>query len=75
MQLQNMSMGSREGFKEYVLKWRDLAGKVQTPLNDQEMIDFIQFMQNKEKQLCEKSHWVPTLLSPLCLQASHHFAS
>ena len=28
VQLQNMSMGSREGFKEYAQKQRDLAGKI-----------------------------------------------
>ena len=34
-----MSMGSSEGFKEYAQKWRDLAGRVQPPMNDQEMVD------------------------------------
>ena len=34
-----MSMGSREGFKEYAHKWRDLAGRVQPPLTDREMVD------------------------------------
>ena len=34
-----MSMGSREGFKEYAQKWWDLAGRVQPPLNDREMVD------------------------------------
>ena len=34
-----MSMGSSEGFKEYAQKWRDLAGRVQPPLNDREMVD------------------------------------
>ena len=29
----------------------------------------------KEKQLSEQSHWVPNLLLPLCLRASHHFAT
>ena len=38
-QLQSMSMGSSEGFKEYAQKWRDLAGRVQPPLNDWEMAD------------------------------------
>ena len=32
-------MGSREGFKEYAQKLRDLAGRVQPPLNDREMVD------------------------------------
>ena len=32
-------MGSSEGFKEYAQKWRDLAGRVQPPLNDREMVD------------------------------------
>ena len=36
-----MSMGSSEGFKEYAQKWRDLAGRVQPPLNDREMVDML----------------------------------
>ena len=32
-------MGSNEGFKEYAQKWRDLAGRVQHPLSDREMVD------------------------------------
>ena len=39
VQLQNMTMRSNEGFKEYTQKWRDLAGRVQPPLTDREMID------------------------------------
>ena len=38
-------------------------------------IETIQFVKNKEKRLCEQSHWVPTLLLPLYLRASHHFAT
>ena len=34
-----MSMGSNEGFKEYAKKWRDLAGRVQPPLFDRELVD------------------------------------
>ena len=34
-----MSMGSNEGFKEYAQKWRDLAGRVQPPLSDRELVD------------------------------------
>ena len=34
-----MSMGSSEGFKDYAQKWRDLAGKVQPPLSDRELVD------------------------------------
>ena len=34
-----MSMGSREWFKEYAQKWRDLAGRVQPPLTNREMMD------------------------------------
>ena len=34
-----MSMGSKEGFKEYAQKWRDLACRVQPPLTDREMVD------------------------------------
>ena len=39
MQLQNMTMGSNEGFKEYAQKWRDLDGRVQPPLTDRELVD------------------------------------
>ena len=38
-QLQNMSMGFGEGFKDYAQKWRDLAGRVQPPLSDRELVD------------------------------------
>ena len=34
-----MSLGTGEGFKEYVQKWRDLAGRVQPPLMDRELVD------------------------------------
>src|SRR3954463_2276823 len=39
MQLQSMSMGPKESFKEYAQKWRDLAGRVQPSLNDRELVD------------------------------------
>src|SRR3954466_11360679 len=39
MQLQSMSMGSNESFKEYAQKWRDLAGRVRPPLSDRELVD------------------------------------
>lgn len=39
MQLQGMSMSSNESFKEYAQKWRDLAGRVQPPLADRELVD------------------------------------
>ena len=39
MQLQSMYMGSSEGFKDYAQKWRDLAGRVQPPLSDRELVD------------------------------------
>ena len=32
-------MGASEGFKEYTQKWRDLAGRVQPPLDDRELVD------------------------------------
>ena len=38
-QLQGMSMGESEGFKDYAQKWRNLAGRVQPPLSDRELID------------------------------------
>ena len=34
-----MTMGSNEGFKEYAQKWRDLAGRVQPPLSERELVD------------------------------------
>ena len=34
-----MSLGTGEGFKEYAQKWRDLAGRVQPPLTDRELVD------------------------------------
>ena len=34
-----MTMRSNKGFKEYAQKWRDLAGRVQPPLTDRELID------------------------------------
>src|SRR4051812_17242119 len=37
MQLQSMSMGPKESFKEYAQKWRDLAGRVKPSLADREM--------------------------------------
>ena len=39
VQLQNMTMRSNKGFKEYAQKWRDLAGRVQPPLTDCELVD------------------------------------
>ena len=39
VQLHNMSMGSRERFKEYAQKWMDLDGRVQPPLTDWKMVD------------------------------------
>ena len=38
-QLQGMSLGTGEGFKEYAQKWRDLDGRVQPPLTDRELVD------------------------------------
>ena len=32
-------MGASEGFKDYSQKWRDLAGRVQPPLSDRELVD------------------------------------
>ena len=32
-------MVSSEGFKDYAQKWRDLAGRVQPPLSERELID------------------------------------
>ena len=38
-QLQGMSLGLGEGFKEYAQQWRDLAGRVQPPVTDRELVD------------------------------------
>ena len=38
-------------------------------------IGIIQFVKKKENIYVKQSHWVPTLLLPLYLQASHHFAA
>ena len=32
-------MVSNEGFKDYAKKWRDLAGRVQPPLSERELVD------------------------------------
>ena len=37
--LQSMAMVSREGFKDYLQKWRDLVGRVQPPLSERELVD------------------------------------
>ena len=37
-QIQNLYIGSNEGFKDYAQKWRDLAGRVQPPLADRELV-------------------------------------
>ena len=39
VKLQGMTMGSNDGFKEYTQKWRDLAGRMQPPLIDRELVD------------------------------------
>ena len=37
-------MGYEESFKEYVQKWRDLTGRVQSPLADRELVDMFMSM-------------------------------
>src|ERR1044072_5398679 len=44
MQLQSMSMGRDEKFKEYAQKWRDLAGRFQPPLSNRELVDMFMGM-------------------------------
>src|ERR1051325_5099348 len=39
MELQSMSMGCDEKFKEYAQKWRDLEGIVQPSLSNRELVD------------------------------------
>ncbi|XP_058784596.1 uncharacterized protein LOC131659422 [Vicia villosa] len=38
-QLQSLVQGSKDSFKEYDQKWRELAAKVQPPIAEREMID------------------------------------
>ncbi|XP_058774215.1 uncharacterized protein LOC131648479 [Vicia villosa] len=38
-QLQNMSMGPKESFKEYAQKWKVPAGRVRPALSDRELVD------------------------------------
>src|SRR3954462_15395568 len=38
-QLRGMSMAPKESFKGYAQKWRDMAGRVQPPLSDCELVD------------------------------------
>lgn len=38
-QLQSLSQGANESFKEYAHKWRELAARVQPPMLEKEMID------------------------------------
>src|SRR4051812_17227818 len=38
-QLRGMSMAPKESFKGYAQKWRDMAGRVQPPLSDRELVD------------------------------------
>ena len=38
-QLQSMAMATNKGFKDYAQKWRDLAGRVQPPLSERELLD------------------------------------
>src|SRR3954467_4805647 len=38
IQLQSMSMGPKESFKEYAQNWRDLAGRDKPSLNDRELV-------------------------------------
>ena len=38
-QLQSMALATNKGFKEYAQKWRDLAGRVQPPLSERELVE------------------------------------
>lgn len=38
-QLQSLSQGVNESFKEYAQKWKELAARVQPPMPEKEMID------------------------------------
>lgn len=43
-QLQSLSQGANESFKEYAQKWRELAARVQPPMLEKEMIDMFMGM-------------------------------
>ena len=55
VQLQGITMGSNEGFKEYAKKWRDLAGRVQPPLTNRELVDM--FMGNIDWSFLQLTDW------------------
>src|SRR4051812_41120545 len=38
-QMQGLVQGSKESFKEYAQKWRELTARVQPPMTEREMID------------------------------------
>lgn len=38
-QLQSLTQGTNETFKEYAQKWRELVARVQPPMLEKEMID------------------------------------
>lgn len=38
-QLQSLTQGQNESFKEYAQKWRELAAKVQPPMMERELVD------------------------------------
>lgn len=45
-QLQNLTQGTNESFKEYAQKWRELAARVQPQLMERELVDM--FMSTSE---------------------------
>lgn len=38
-QLQSLSQGKNQSFKEYAQKWRELATRVHPPMSEREMVD------------------------------------
>lgn len=40
-QLQNLTQGPNESFKEYAQKWRELSARVQPPMMERELVDMI----------------------------------
>ena len=58
VQLQDMTMGKNEGFKEYAQKWRDLASRVHPPLSDREHIDMFMGTLSGPSLIC----WLAALL-------------
>lgn len=52
VQLQGMTKGEKQSFKDYAQRWRDLASRVQPPLLDRELVDL--FMSTLSPQYAKR---------------------